>query len=134
MQQFAANIAQSQTSGDVQVQWFYMIRGDPSRHGLADEQLILDMALRREMGPEDLVWNRESGTEWVRAGSVPGLLPAAATPPVVPATTAAAATLEPVAVAQSEASQPARLPRWIWAAVAAGVLLVTLALVLMRRS
>ena len=55
------------------MKWFYMARNDVTRHGVADEAKLAEMARSWQIDPEDLIWNCENGTRWVVASSLPGL-------------------------------------------------------------
>jgi len=59
-------------------QWFYLIRGEGTRHGLVNEVVLSQMATEGRLKPADLVWNKVKGDRWVPAGSIPGLCPPAA--------------------------------------------------------
>lgn len=99
------------------MKWFYMIRGDASRHGVADGNALAEMARRGQIGPDDLVWNQENGADWLRAGSVPGLLPEIAPAPVSPPKAAIPVQAPPAAEDQPAPSR-LHVPRWLWIVLA----------------
>src|SRR5690349_14083124 len=52
--------------------WFCALKGQST--GPHTDQQVRAMAASGTLGPQDLVW-RDGMTQWVPAGSVPGLLP-----------------------------------------------------------
>ncbi|MFC1453194.1 GYF domain-containing protein [Verrucomicrobiota bacterium] len=69
--------------------WYYLVRGDVTRHGVVDRSGLFDMAGQGRLKPSDLVWNRDAGAQWVAASTVEGLF--AERPAAVPAGRAQAA-------------------------------------------
>jgi len=55
------------------VQYWYSIRGDSVKRGVADELVLFEMAKKGKIKPNDLVWCTASGSGWVAASTVPGL-------------------------------------------------------------
>jgi hypothetical protein len=114
------------------MKWFYMVRGDVSRHGLVEDAELAELAKSGRIGPRDLLWNAETGTKWVEAITIPGLF--AAPPPSRIPPTAGLSPVDAAAAAPVAAPRPARRP-WLWLAlglvallaVAAGMLALHLA-------
>jgi hypothetical protein len=65
------------------MQWYYKDKADGSRHGVAEEPALFEMARKGELKPGDLVCSEQTGTRWVPASTIKGLFdkPVEATAP-----------------------------------------------------
>jgi hypothetical protein len=84
------------------MEWYYRSKADGSKHGVADDKTLAEMAQNGELKPADLVWSEQTGGRWVQAQTVEGLFSKARSP--VPTV---AETPQKV-LNEFEASKPAR--------------------------
>jgi hypothetical protein len=55
------------------MEWYYRSKADGTKHGIADEKTLAEMAQNGELKPVDLVWSEQTGGRWVQAQTVEGL-------------------------------------------------------------
>lgn len=55
------------------MQYWYSIKGDSSRRGLADELVLFEMVKNGKLKPTDLVWSVQTGSRWVPAATIEGM-------------------------------------------------------------
>ena len=84
--------------------YYYSIRGDAARHGVASLSQLQKMAAQGELRPVDLVWRIGSGTTWVPASEIKKIFP---DPEPEPAPEVAA----PPPVEESRPSKKAAAPK-----------------------
>ena len=105
------------------MKWYYMIRDDATRHGVAEEAALTEMSRLGQIGPDDLVWSGENGSAWVEASSVPGLIAVPEPAPV------AAPAPAPVVAPPVEATPKGHGKMLVW--LAAVLVVLALGVVIM---
>jgi hypothetical protein len=84
------------------MEWYYRSKTDGTKHGVAEEDALFEMAQKGELKPADLVWSEKTGGRWVQAQTVEGLFPKARGPVPV-----ASETTPQKVLSEFEASKPA---------------------------
>jgi hypothetical protein len=60
------------------MRWYYLVKGDAAKHGLADVEQLRALVKSGVLRPADLVWEETGGDHWTPASSIEGLFPESA--------------------------------------------------------